>query len=201
MFRPELAWRKRGHRCARGQEPGWSAGEEGSEAVTLSLWTLPVGPEHGLISVWRPSSRAPRNGGRIRCTKATLPFLAFVRLSKRVVLYEVGPQGKEEHVTDQSLHTPHLCFLFQDIDKFGNEITQLARPLPVEYLIIDVSALAPPGLTVGALASDCWPVAAGGWQHLEGRAAPRRHWSPKAPGAQEKLTVLMAFSFSFSSFP
>lgn len=30
-------------------------------------------------------------------------------------------------------------FIFQDIDKFGNEITQLARPLPVEYLIIDVS--------------------------------------------------------------
>lgn len=33
-----------------------------------------------------------------------------------------------------------LFFLSQDIDKFGNEITQLARPLPVEYLIIDVSA-------------------------------------------------------------
>ncbi|KFV65318.1 Nuclear protein localization protein 4, partial [Dryobates pubescens] len=28
---------------------------------------------------------------------------------------------------------------YKDIDKFGNEITQLARPLPVEYLIIDVS--------------------------------------------------------------
>lgn len=41
--------------------------------------------------------------------------------------------------------TPFPCsgiihvFFFQDIDKFGNEITQLARPLPVEYLIIDVS--------------------------------------------------------------
>lgn len=33
-----------------------------------------------------------------------------------------------------------LFFFFQDIDKFGNEITQLARPLPVEYLIIDVSS-------------------------------------------------------------
>lgn len=37
----------------------------------------------------------------------------------------------------------HFCtnhtLVFQDIDKFGNEITQLARPLPVEYLIIDVS--------------------------------------------------------------
>lgn len=36
-------------------------------------------------------------------------------------------------------HPAHFCFPFQDIDKFGNEITQLARPLPVEYLIIDVS--------------------------------------------------------------
>lgn len=41
-------------------------------------------------------------------------------------------------------HAAHLCFLFQDLDKFGNEITQLARPLPVEYLIIDVSACPPP---------------------------------------------------------
>lgn len=40
-----------------------------------------------------------------------------------------------------SLHLLSLAdfCLFQDIDKFGNEITQLARPLPVEYLIIDVS--------------------------------------------------------------
>lgn len=36
-------------------------------------------------------------------------------------------------------------FPFQDIDKFGNEITQLARPLPVEYLIIDVSVPGPGG--------------------------------------------------------
>lgn len=27
----------------------------------------------------------------------------------------------------------------QDKDKFGNDVTFLARPLPVEYLIIDVS--------------------------------------------------------------
>lgn len=50
---------------------------------------------------------------------------------------------KERHVAGQHAFT-HLCFLFQDIDKFGNEITQLARPLPVEYLIIDVSACRPP---------------------------------------------------------
>lgn len=42
-----------------------------------------------------------------------------------------------------------MLFSFQDIDKFGNEITQLARPLPVEYLIIDVS-------------SRCAPMAASG---------------------------------------
>uniref|UniRef100_H0XCQ9 Nuclear protein localization protein 4 homolog n=1 Tax=Otolemur garnettii TaxID=30611 RepID=H0XCQ9_OTOGA len=33
--------------------------------------------------------------------------------------------------------------LFEDIDKFGNEITQLARPLPVEYLIIDITTTFP----------------------------------------------------------
>ncbi|XP_044152368.1 nuclear protein localization protein 4 homolog [Bufo gargarizans] len=32
---------------------------------------------------------------------------------------------------------------YKDIDKFGNEITQLARPLPVEYLIIDVTTTFP----------------------------------------------------------
>ena len=41
------------------------------------------------------------------------------------------------HVIDLSL----ICFslIHQDRDKFGNDITYLARPLPVEYLIIDVS--------------------------------------------------------------
>lgn len=32
---------------------------------------------------------------------------------------------------------------YKDLDKFGNEITQLARPLPVEYLIIDITATFP----------------------------------------------------------
>ncbi|XP_059804516.1 nuclear protein localization protein 4 homolog [Hypanus sabinus] len=32
---------------------------------------------------------------------------------------------------------------YKDIDKFGNEITQLARPLPVEYLIIDIPTTFP----------------------------------------------------------
>ncbi|XP_023366942.1 nuclear protein localization protein 4 homolog [Otolemur garnettii] len=38
---------------------------------------------------------------------------------------------------------PKAQGLFQDIDKFGNEITQLARPLPVEYLIIDITTTFP----------------------------------------------------------
>ncbi|KFW79238.1 Nuclear protein localization protein 4, partial [Manacus vitellinus] len=36
---------------------------------------------------------------------------------------------------------------YKDIDKFGNEITQLARPLPVEYLIIDVKGQLCPQVT------------------------------------------------------
>lgn len=35
-------------------------------------------------------------------------------------------------------------FCQQDKDKFGNDVTFLARPLPVEYLIIDVSSFSPP---------------------------------------------------------
>lgn len=36
-------------------------------------------------------------------------------------------------------NTINIIFFQQDKDKFGNDITYLARPLPVEYLIIDVS--------------------------------------------------------------
>lgn len=50
-----------------------------------------------------------------------------------------------------NLHSP--LFPFQDIDKFGNEITQLARPLPVEYLIIDVSVCPKPQERAGARAA------------------------------------------------
>lgn len=32
-------------------------------------------------------------------------------------------------------------FIQQDKDKFGNDVTFLARPLPVEYLIIDVRVI------------------------------------------------------------
>ena len=32
---------------------------------------------------------------------------------------------------------------FQEKDKYGNEVTQLARPLPVEYLLLDLAAAFP----------------------------------------------------------
>jgi nuclear protein localization protein 4 homolog len=34
-------------------------------------------------------------------------------------------------------------FVFQVIDGYGNEVTQLARPLPVEYLLVDLPAAFP----------------------------------------------------------
>ena len=33
--------------------------------------------------------------------------------------------------------------LFQEKDSYGNEVTQLARPLPVEYLLVDMAAAFP----------------------------------------------------------
>ncbi|KGL74165.1 Nuclear protein localization protein 4, partial [Tinamus guttatus] len=52
---------------------------------------------------------------------------------------------------------------YKDIDKFGNEITQLARPLPVEYLIIDVKKLKSP---IGLQALRAPLAAARGWCSL-----------------------------------
>ncbi len=34
-------------------------------------------------------------------------------------------------------------FLFQDKDQYGNEVQKLARPLPVEYLLVDIPASTP----------------------------------------------------------
>lgn len=37
-----------------------------------------------------------------------------------------------------------MCiFLFQEKDSYGNEVSRLARPLPVEYLLVDVPASTP----------------------------------------------------------
>ena len=34
-------------------------------------------------------------------------------------------------------------FFSQDKDEYGNEVTQLSRPLPVEYLLVDLGAAFP----------------------------------------------------------
>lgn len=34
-------------------------------------------------------------------------------------------------------------YLFQEKDSYGNEVSRLARPLPVEYLLVDVPASTP----------------------------------------------------------
>ena len=36
-----------------------------------------------------------------------------------------------------------FIFFSQDKDEYGNEVTQLARPLPVEYLLVDLGAAFP----------------------------------------------------------
>lgn len=38
---------------------------------------------------------------------------------------------------------PYLHTLFQGKDSYGNEVTHLARPLPVEYLLVDMPAAFP----------------------------------------------------------
>lgn len=40
-----------------------------------------------------------------------------------------------QHVND--------CNCAQTVDDYGNEVTQLARPLPVEYLLVDMAAAFP----------------------------------------------------------
>lgn len=36
-----------------------------------------------------------------------------------------------------------MFFVLQNKDNYGNEVTQLARPLPVEYLLVDLPAAFP----------------------------------------------------------
>lgn len=36
-----------------------------------------------------------------------------------------------------------LVYYLQEKDNYGNEVTKLARPLPVEYLLVDMSAAFP----------------------------------------------------------
>lgn len=36
-----------------------------------------------------------------------------------------------------------VTLIFQEKDTYGNEVSRLARPLPVEYLLVDVPASTP----------------------------------------------------------
>ena len=36
-----------------------------------------------------------------------------------------------------------ICFVSQEKDSYGNEVSRLARPLPVEYLLLDVPVSTP----------------------------------------------------------
>lgn len=89
------------------------------------------------------------------------PELGFVKESSEKqyvpdVLYKVNPQY---FYTFLLPYLPYLCKLketspdtilfsmnilkFQQKDEYGNEVTRLARPLPVEYLLVDVPVSMP----------------------------------------------------------
>lgn len=72
--------------------------------------------------------------GRVLPEKARFP--SCFKPQEEPLLF---PRRRHAGRTATGQQTSTHVFPFQDIDKFGNEITQLARPLPVEYLIIDVS--------------------------------------------------------------
>lgn len=88
-------------------------------------------------------TKAPRDGRRGPAGTGSLSFPLSHTSARTATIYlgrrHAGGKGR----WSAHLHLP--LFSLQDIDKFGNEITQLARPLPVEYLIIDVSVSRAPG--------------------------------------------------------
>ena len=77
--------------------------------------------------------------GGVIAKMCTFSSLLFIHFNRNCSNLRSEASMWMENPSQVSTHTLDLCLLFQDIDKFGNEITQLARPLPVEYLIIDVS--------------------------------------------------------------
>lgn len=123
---------------------------------------------------------ASSRGGGTRALQEKAHFPScFSHTSARTVTIDQGRRLARGERSLVSKHSP--LFPFQDTDKFGNEITQLARPLPVEYLIIDVSAPGP-----GARRSQgCGGKALAQAKALEGS------WLPEEP------SILRAFSFSF----
>ncbi|ERL84652.1 hypothetical protein D910_02079 [Dendroctonus ponderosae] len=46
-------------------------------------------------------------------------------------------------LTEMHLSSNTAFYLFQEKDSYGNEVSRLARPLPVEYLLVDVPASTP----------------------------------------------------------
>ncbi|NXY38733.1 NPL4 protein, partial [Pomatorhinus ruficollis] len=83
---------------------------------------------------------------------------------------------------------------YKDIDKFGNEITQLARPLPVEYLIIDVSIPCTSAAWHRAqLCQDCCciPVTCAERDALHGICQDQTHHVPPASLEREPSGVVM----------
>ena len=89
------------------------------------------------------------------CTFSSLLFIHFNRncsnLRSETSLWTENP-------SQVSIHTLDLCLLFQDIDKFGNEITQLARPLPVECTAQAWDSAPPPFACVRARVSSRPPA-------------------------------------------
>lgn len=110
-----------------------------------SLWRRGAGGR-GRGSGWRlfpceAALRAPRDGRRVLQGKARSPSCSHTSGGTDTISQGGSLRGERSLVS----RPPLTLFPFQDIDKFGNEITQLARPLPVEYLIIDVSVCPGPG--------------------------------------------------------
>lgn len=135
----------------------------------------------------RAVTGAPRNGGRWICRKkARSPFCPSCLSTRVRTVWKVRQAcGRSSGPGQRPPHAAHPRFPFQDLDKFGNEITQLARPLPVEYLIIDVSACPPP------VPSGC--IGQGGWVGLM-RVAPRT--PDRYPGGGGVVNLLASLKSS-----
>ena len=71
--------------------------------------------------------------GRVIAKMCTFSSLLFIHFNRNCSNLRSETSLWTENPSQVSTHTLDLCLLFQDIDKFGNEITQLARPLPVEW--------------------------------------------------------------------
>ena len=130
--------------------------------------------------------------------------LYLLLTSTRIVVVQEGTRWVEgDPVAGQPPGlTPRPPLVFQDIDTFGNEITQLARPLPVEYLIIDVSVPSPSprgqdsrrgGLARARALERLPPCLA--------QDGPQRCMHHRAAGGSERLQILGLFLSACLLFP